>query len=617
MAKLTIDDLKRIKKEHEGELNSPEVKHLLICGGTGCHATGSIAVMRVLKEEITAQGLSERIKVVETGCNGFCAMGPILVVHPDGIFYQKLTVDDIPGMVKEHFIDGKPIEKLMYKDPATKKRIPLQNEIPFFAHQMPRALRNKGLIDPEQIVDYIARDGYQGAHKALNKMAPEEIVQQMIISGLRGRGGAGFPTGMKWDFASKSPGTVKYVLCNADEGDPGAFMDRSILEADPHAVLEGMLIAARAINASKGYIYARTEYPLAIKRLEIAIAQAKAYGLLGDDIFGTGMNFDIEIYQGAGAFVCGEETALIASIEGKRGTPCPRPPYPSVKGLWGSSTVINNVETLANIAPIILNGGAWFAKFGTDNSKGTKVFAVTGKVKNSGLIEVPMGTTLRDIVYEIGGGPAAGAKFKAVQTGGPSGGVIPEQLLDTGVDYDNLQKLGSIMGSGGLIVMDEHDCMVDIAKFYLKFCVDESCGKCAPCRIGGWQLLHILEGISEGRGTLEDLDRMRRISKAMQKASLCGLGQTAANPVLSTLKYFEDEYREHIVNHRCPAKKCTALLDFFIVKNKCKKCGLCARTCPEKAISGDREHGYAIDKTRCINCGLCFEACKFEAVERN
>ncbi len=409
----------------------------------------------------------------------------------------------------------------------------------------------------------------------------------------------------------------KYVICNADEGDPGAYMDRSVLEGNPHAVIEGMLLAGFAVGATQGYFYIRAEYPLAIERVQRAIDQARDYGLVGDTILGSGFSMPLDIRLGAGAFVCGEETALIASIEGKRGTPSPRPPYPSVKGLWGSSTVINNVETLANIAPIILNGGAWFAKFGTENSKGTKVFAVTGKVKNSGLIEVPMGTTLRDIVYEIGGGTAAGAKFKAVQTGGPSGGVIPEQFLDTGVDYDNLQKLGSIMGSGGLIVMDENDCMVDIAKFYLKFCVDESCGKCAPCRIGGWQLLHILEGISEGRGTLEDLDRMQRISKAMQKASLCGLGQTAANPVLSTLKYFEDEYREHIVNHRCPARKCKALLDFVIVKNKCKKCGLCARTCPEKAIPGDREHGYAIDKTRCINCGMCFEACKFDAVERN
>jgi NADP-reducing hydrogenase subunit HndC len=554
--------------------------------------------MNALRES----NLTAQINLVRVRDIGIYNQGMVLKILPDNITYARVEPGDIRRIIGVTLKHGNRIHDLEHKPRARQLRL---------------VLKNCGRIDPESIDDYIAADGYQALRKAVLEYTPEQVIAEIKASWLRGRGGGGFPTGLKWDMTRKVASPEKYVICNADEGDPGAYMDRSVLEGNPHAVIEGMLLAGFAVGATQGYFYIRAEYPLAIERVQRAIDQARDYGLVGDAILGSGFSMPLDIRLGAGAFVCGEETALLASIEGKRGTPSPRPPYPSVKGLWGSSTVINNVETLANIAPIILNGGAWFAKFGTENSKGTKVFAVTGKVKNSGLIEVPMGTTLRDIVYEIGGGTAASAKFKAVQTGGPSGGVIPERFLDTGVDYDNLQKLGSIMGSGGLIVMDEHDCMVDIAKFYLKFCVDESCGKCAPCRIGGWQLLHILEGISEGRGTLEDLDRMQRISKAMQKASLCGLGQTAANPVLSTLKYFEDEYREHIVNHRCPAKKCTALLDFIIVKNKCKKCGLCARTCPEKAIPGDREHGYAIDKTRCINCGMCFEACKFEAVERN
>jgi len=614
MAKLTIDDLKRIKKEHEGDLNSSDVKHLLICGGTGCHATGSIAVMHVLKDEIAKQGLSEKFKVVETGCNGFCAMGPILVIHPDGIFYQKLTVEDIPGMIKDHFIDGKPIEKLMYKDPATKKIIPLQNDIPFFANQMPRALRNKGMIDPEKIDDYIARDGYQGAHKALTGMTAEEIVKQMMISGLRGRGGAGFPTGMKWDFASKSPGTVKYVLCNADEGDPGAFMDRSILEADPHAVIEGMIIAARAISANKGYIYARTEYPLAIKRLEIAIEQAKAYGLLGEDIFGTGMNFDIEIYQGAGAFVCGEETALMRSIEGRRGMPRPRPPFPAHKGLWEKPTILNNVETLANVPQIILNGGAWYASVGTEKSKGTKVFAISGDVNNIGLVEVPMGTPLRTLIYDVGGGIPNKRKFKAVQLGGPSGGCVPEQYLDTRVDYEEIAKVGAIMGSGGVIVMDDHTCMVDMARFFMDFIQDESCGKCTPCREGTKRLLETLEKICDGRGTPEDLEVLEELSETIKEGSLCGLGQTAPNPVLSTLRYFRDEYHAHVYDKKCPAKRCAALLKFEVDPEKCTMCGACFKACPADAIIWQKKSVAVINKEKCVKCLTCFDRCKFDAI---
>jgi len=591
-------------------------KLISLCAGSGCGAYGTAKVHTVLQEELAKHDLQEKVQVKLTGCHGFCEKGPIMVIHPEGIFYPQVTPEKVPDIVKTTLIGQQLVDKLIYKDPVTKKKISHEHEIPFYKLQKRIIFGNNGLIDPTSIEDYIAVGGYAALAKALFDLTPQDILGEVKKSGLRGRGGGGFPTGIKWESCRRHEGQ-RYVICNADEGDPGAYMDRSILEGNPHSVIEGMLLAGFAVGATQGYFYIRAEYPLAIERVQRAIDQARDYGLVGASIFGSGFSLELDIRLGAGAFVCGEETALIASIEGKRGTPSPRPPYPSVKGLWGSSTVINNVETLANVAPIILNGGAWFARFGTEKSKGTKVFALTGKVKNSGLIEVPMGTSLRDIVYEIGGGIAGGGRLKAVQTGGPSGGVIPEKFLDTGVDYDNLQKLGSIMGSGGMIVMDENDCMVDIAKFYLKFCVDESCGKCAPCRIGGWQLLHILEGITEGRGTLEDLDRMQRIAKAMQKASLCGLGQTAGNPVLSTLKYFEAEYREHIVNRRCPAGKCTALLDFVIVKNKCKKCGLCARSCPEKAITGDREHGYAIDKTRCINCGMCFEACKFDAVERN
>jgi NADH:ubiquinone oxidoreductase subunit F (NADH-binding) len=482
--------------------------------------------------------------------------------------------------------------------------------------QMRLVLKNCGRLDPGSLDEYIAVDGYRALLRAVEQQTPEQVIADLTASGLRGRGGGGYSTGLKWKFTREAEGDEKYVICNADEGDPGAYMDRSVLEGNPHSVIEGMLLAGYAIGATQGFFYIRAEYPLAIERVQKAIDQARERGLLGSNVLGSDFSMEIEIRLGAGAFVCGEESALIASIEGKRGTPVPRPPYPSVRGLWGMPTCINNVETLANVAPIILHGAEWFSGIGTKTSKGTKVFAVTGKVRNSGLVEVPMGTTLRDIVFEIGGGIASGKAFKAVQTGGPSGGVIPEKYLDTPVDYDNLQKLGSIMGSGGMIVMDEDDCMVDIAKFYITLCVEESCGKCAPCRIGGYQIMHILNGITEGRGTLEDLDRLILISRAMKMGSLCGLGQTAANPIISTLTYFEDEYREHIVNRRCPARKCKALLNFSIIRHQCKKCGLCERACPEKVISGDREHGYSIDTEKCIHCGVCFDVCKFSAVER-
>jgi NADH-quinone oxidoreductase subunit F/NAD(P)H dehydrogenase (quinone)/NADP-reducing hydrogenase subunit HndC len=484
--------------------------------------------------------LGDKIRLVETGCNGFCAAGPIMVVHPGDIFYQRLKADDIPAIIEEHILKGKPIKKHFYKDPMTKKKIPVQDDIPFFAHQMPRALRNKGLIDPESIDEYIARDGYLGTAKALQEMSPDEIIEEVKTSGLRGRGGAGFPAGMKWQFAKASPGEVKFVLCNADEGDPGAFMDRSILEADPHAVLEGMIIAAKAINAHQGYVYARTEYPLAIRRLGIAIEQARERGLIGDDILGTGFNFHVEIYQGAGAFVCGEETALMRSIEGRRGMPRPRPPFPAHQGLWEKPTILNNVETLANIAQIILNGGDWYASVGTETSKGTKVFALSGDVNNIGLVEVPMGTSLRQMIYDVGGGVPKKRKFKAVQLGGPSGGCVPEEYLDTPVDYEEIAKVGAIMGSGGAIVMDENTCMVDMARFFMDFIQDESCGKCTPCREGTRRQLELLKKICDGRGEPQDLDELVRLSDVIKETALCGLGQTGPNPVLSTLRYFRD-----------------------------------------------------------------------------
>ncbi len=587
---------------------------LMLCGGTGCHSSGTQAVMDALKSELQRQGLAEEVVVVETGCNGFCAVGPVMLVQPEGIFYQKLTPKDIPFLVEEHFLKGRPVKKLQYVESASKETIPNMSEIPFFSHQLLWVLRNKGLIDPEVIDDYIARDGYFGAAKALQEMTAEQIVAEVKTSQIRGRGGAGFPTGLKWEFASRSRGDIKYVICNADEGDPGAFMDRSVLEADPHAVLEGMIIAAKAIGAHKGFIYARTEYPLAIRRLNLAIKQAREYGLLGEDILGTGFSFDIEIYEGAGAFVCGEETALMRSIEGKRGMPRPRPPFPAQKGLWEKPTVLNNVETLANIPQIILNGGAWYASVGTEKSKGTKVFALSGDVNNIGLVEVPMGTSLRTIIYDIGGGISNKKKFKAVQLGGPSGGCVPEQHIDTPVDYEAIAKVGAIMGSGGMIVMNENTCMVDMARFFMDFIQDESCGKCTPCREGTRRLLQILEKICEGHGEPGDIDTLEELSAVIKESALCGLGQTGPNPVLSTLRYFKEEYYAHIYEKRCPAKRCVALLKFEIDPELCTKCGLCAKACPSDAIVWQKKEVARIEKEKCVKCMSCFEKCKFGAI---
>ena len=587
---------------------------LMLCGGTGCHASGSGSFQETLQKELERQKLSDEIKIIETGCNGFCAVGPVMLVQPEGIFYQKLRDKDVPHLVEEHFLKGRPVKKLLYVEPASKETIPNMNEIPFFKDQMFWAMRNKGLIDPEVIDEYIARDGYFGAAKALQEMSPEQIIAEVKISGLRGRGGAGFSAGLKWEFASKSPGDIKYVLCNADEGDPGAFMDRSILEADPHAVLEGMIIAARAIDARQGYIYARTEYPLAIRRLQLAIDQAREYGLLGADILGSGFDFDIDIYQGAGAFVCGEETALMRSIEGKRGMPRPRPPFPAHKGLWEKPTILNNVETLANIPQIITNGGEWYASVGTESSKGTKVFALTGDVNNIGLVEVPMGTTLRTMIFDIGGGVPKKKKFKAVQLGGPSGGCVPEQYLDIPIDYEEIARVGAIMGSGGAIVMDENTCMVDMARFFMDFVQDESCGKCTPCREGTRRLLEILEKICEGHGRKEDIETLQELSNTIKEAALCGLGQTGPNPVLSTLRYFKDEYEAHVYEKKCPAKRCVELLKFEVEPEICTKCGLCFRACPVDAVTWKKKEVASIDKEKCIKCMTCFDKCKFDAI---
>jgi len=543
--------------------------HLLICGGTGCHASGSLNVKKALVEELDKRGLAEEIKIVETGCNGFCAQGPIMVVYPEGIVYMQIKADDVPELVEEHLVKGRPLARLFYMEPTTEEKIPTMQEIPFFAHQELRVLRNRGLIDPENIEEYIARDGYAGLAKALTELSADDIVKEVLASGLRGRGGAGFPTGLKWQFAARSMGDVKYVLCNADEGDPGAFMDRSVLEADPHAVIEGMVIAAKAIGSTQGYIYCRAEYPLAIHRMNIALSQARDLGLIGSNILETGLNFDIEIYQGAGAFVCGEETALMTSIEGKRGMPRPRPPFPAVSGLWGKPSILNNVETLANIGQIILRGGDWYASVGTERSKGTKVFALTGDVNNVGLVEVPMGTTLGTIVYDIGGGIPGGKRFKAAQLGGPSGGMIPVQHLNAPIDYEKVAELGAIMGSGGMIVLNEDKCAVDMARFFMDFCQDESCGKCVPCREGTKRMLEILTNICNGKGQEGDIELLENMAIVIKDASLCGLGQTAPNPVLSTIRYFRSEYEAHIRDKRCTAVVCSALF-----KSPCQ------HTCP-------------------------------------
>jgi NADH-quinone oxidoreductase subunit F/NAD(P)H dehydrogenase (quinone)/NADP-reducing hydrogenase subunit HndC len=588
---------------------------LMLCGGTGCQASGSREFQAALEEEIKKQGLEDEVKVIETGCNGFCALGPVMLVQPEGIFYQQLKPEHAPVLVEEHFLKGRPVEKLLYVEPASKETIPTMTEIPFFAHQQFWVMKNKGAIDPESIDEYIARDGYFGMAKALTEMTPEEIIREIRDSGLRGRGGAGFPAGLKWQFASKAESDIKYVLCNADEGDPGAFMDRSILEADPHSVLEGMIIAAKAINANQGYIYCRTEYPLAIERLNIAIRKAREYGLLGEDILDTGFNFDIDIYQGAGAFVCGEETALMRSIEGKRGMPRPRPPFPANKGLFERPSVLNNVETLANVGQIILNGSEWFASVGTESSKGTKVFALSGDINNIGLVEVPMGITLRQMIYDIGGGIPKKRKFKAVQLGGPSGGCVPEQYLDTAVDYEEISRVGAIMGSGGVIIMDEKTCMVDMARFFMDFIQDESCGKCVPCREGTARLLEILNKICGGEGEPGDIEDLEELSAVVKESSLCGLGQTGPNPVLSTLRYFKDEYIAHVYEKRCPAKKCAALLQFWVDPDKCKKCGMCFKACPVGAISWQKKEPAFIDREKCIQCLSCYEACRFGAIE--
>jgi NADH:ubiquinone oxidoreductase subunit F (NADH-binding)/(2Fe-2S) ferredoxin/NAD-dependent dihydropyrimidine dehydrogenase PreA subunit len=614
MVKLSVDGLKKIQEKAARELHKEGRTDLLICGGTGCHATGSIKVIDVARNEVKARGLEDTVKVVETGCNGFCALGPIMVVQPEGIFYEKIKPEDVPELIESQVVKKTPLERLIYKDPISKKRIPRQDDIPFFHNQLPRALRNKGIINPESIEDYIARDGYKGLAKALMEMTPEEIIEQMKLSGLRGRGGAGFPTGIKWGFARQSPGDIKYVLCNADEGDPGAFMDRSILEADPHAVVEGMIIAAKAIDSHRGYVYCRTEYPLAVKRLGIAIQDAKEYGLLGNDILCSGFDFDVEIYQGAGAFVCGEETALMRSIEGKRGMPRPRPPFPAHKGLWEKPTILNNVETFANVPQIMIKGGEWYASVGTETSKGTKVFAISGDVNNIGLVEVPMGTPLRELIYDVGGGIPRKRKFKAVQLGGPSGGCIPEQHLDTPVDFEEIAKVGAIMGSGGVIVMDDHTCMVDMARFFMDFIQDESCGKCTPCREGTRRLQELLVKICEGRGEPEDIQKMEELSYVIKESSLCGLGQTGPNPVLSTLRYFRDEYEAHIYDKKCPAKRCVNLLDFEVNPELCTMCGLCFKACPVDAVAWKKKEVAVIDKEKCIKCMTCFDKCKVGAI---
>ncbi|MGN0178455.1 MAG: NADH-quinone oxidoreductase subunit NuoF [Monoglobaceae bacterium] len=592
--------------------------HVLICAGTGCTSSKSAQIAEEMENQLAAKGLDKEIKVVKTGCFGLCALGPIMIVYPEGAFYSKVTVDDVEEIVEEHLLKGRIVKRLLYDETVHEGSDDIKslNEVDFYKKQQRVALRNCGVIDPENIDEYIAFDGYKALGKVLTEMTPEQVIETIKASGLRGRGGGGFPTGMKWDFTAKAEGDEKYVACNADEGDPGAFMDRSILEGDPHSVIEAMAIAAYAVGANHGFIYIRAEYPIAVHRLSVAIGQAKEYGLLGENIFGTDFSFDLELRLGAGAFVCGEETALMTSIEGKRGEPRPRPPFPAVKGLWMKPTLLNNVETYANICQIILNGADWFSSIGTEKSKGTKVFALGGKINNTGLVEIPMGTTLREIVEEIGGGIPNGKKFKAAQTGGPSGGCIPASLMDTPIDYDSLIAIGSMMGSGGLIVMDEDNCMVDIAKFFLEFTVDESCGKCTPCRIGTKRLYEILDKITKGQGTMEDLDRLEELSNSIKAGSLCGLGQSAPNPVLSTLRYFRDEYEAHVKEKRCPAGVCKSLLSYTIIAEKCRGCSACSRVCPAGAISGQIKSPFVIDPEKCIKCGACMDTCKFGAIEK-
>lgn len=609
--------VRRVVKEQGEELckKTGYRKQVLICGGTGCTSSGSKKVIAALEKALKENGIEKEILVVKTGCFGLCALGPVMIVYPEGCFYSRVTPQAVETIVKEHLKEGNIVKELLYAETVHDDgSIISLYETNFYKKQMRVALSNCGVIDPEDIEEYIASDGYQALAKVLTSMSGQEVIDELLKSGLRGRGGAGFPTGRKWAFAAASEGEIKYVCCNADEGDPGAFMDRSILEGDPHCIIEAMAIAGYSIGASKGYVYIRAEYPIAVQRLSIAVKQAREYGLLGENIFGTDFSFDIEIRLGAGAFVCGEETALMTSIEGHRGEPRPRPPFPAVKGLFGKPTVLNNVETYANITRIILRGADWFSSIGTAGSKGTKVFALGGKITNVGLVEIPMGTTLREIVEEIGGGIPNGKKFKAAQTGGPSGGCIPACHIDTPIDYESLTALGSMMGSGGLIILDEDTCMVDIAKFYLEFTVDESCGKCTPCRIGTRRLLQFLEKITAGKGETEDLEKIEELALHMKASSLCALGQSAPNPVLSTVKYFKDEYLAHIVDKSCPAGVCKSLLYYEIVPGKCKGCTLCARNCPVNAISGSVKKPHVIDRTACIKCGLCVRNCKFNAI---
>ena len=597
--------------------------HVLVCGGTGCTSSNSQQIIEALEKEIAANALEKEVQVVRTGCFGLCALGPIMIVYPEGCFYSRVQVEDIPEIVSEHLLKGRIVTRLLYDETVDGDSIKALNETDFYKKQVRVALRNCGVIDPESLDEYIANDGYQALAKCLTEYTPEQVIQVVTDSGLRGRGGGGFPTGRKWALTAPNKAPQKYVVCNADEGDPGAFMDRSVLEGDPHCLIEAMAIAGYAIGATQGYVYVRAEYPIAVNRLQLAIDAARENGLLGKNIFGTGFDFDLEIRLGAGAFVCGEETALMTSIEGNRGEPRPRPPYPAVKGLYGCPTVENNVETFANIPQIILNGPEWFASMGTEKSKGTKVFALGGKIKHTGLVEIPMGTTLREIVEEIGGGIPNGKTFKAAQTGGPSGGCIPASLIDTPVDYDNLTAIGCMMGSGGLIVMDEDTCMVDMAKFFLEFTVDESCGKCTPCRVGTKRLLEKLEKITSGKGTMEDIDDLEALCYYIKENSLCGLGQTAPNPVLSTLRFFREEYIAHVVDKKCPAGVCKDLLSFSIDKDKCIGCGLCAKNCPVNAIvktdyiaPNHKLPSYTIDSEKCVKCGVCMGNCKFKAISK-
>ena len=616
-----IEDLNRIRTENQGLLflrknvSAGETKkEILVCGGTGCHSSQSKEIVELFSSELKKRHLSEKATCHITGCFGFCEKGPIVKVFPDDVFYTEVKLDDVDEIITSHIVRGEKVERLLYVDPKTSQHIDTQGHMDFYRKQKRIALRNCGLINPESIEEYIANDGYQALAEIITTKTPQDVVEVVKASGLRGRGGGGYPTGMKWAMTLRSPGDEKYLVCNADEGDPGAFMDRSILEGDPHSVIEAMAIGGFAIGASQGVIYIRAEYPLAIKRLRIAIAQAKQYNLLGKDILGSGFDFDVVIKYGAGAFVCGEETALIQSIEGHRGEPVSKPPYPSEAGLFGKPTCVNNVETLANIPIIFRNGAAWYASIGTELSKGTKVFALAGKINNVGLVEVPMGITLREIIYEIGGGIKNGRAFKAVQTGGPSGGCITERDLDTPIDYESLGRIGSMMGSGGMIVMDEDNCMVDIARFYLDFTVEESCGKCTACRVGNKRLLEILERITAGKGEMKDLEKLKILADTIKDTSLCGLGQTAPNPVLSTLKYFEDEYRAHIIDHRCPAGVCRDLLR-YVITDACIGCTKCARACPVDAISGKVREQHVIDQDKCIKCGSCYTACPVKPVK--